>query len=165
MKTLINQITWLNKSKWLLTILLAFLCQSCADKDVDYYKRKYSKNKSAYNDAKYRVDNFIKNNNSIFKYRLEYTGKKLFRDILIDDTTITHIFDTVGLSEQDEDVFYDIMYNQDIQYIIGYRDSIKYVFSGMHKDIIVNYPSGYKPTGGYLIDTNTYLFFEGTRAY
>lgn len=126
---------------------------------MDYYRRNYLRNKDQYTSAKNKLFRRLLKNELLFKFKVEFTGKRLVEYQYKNDTTI-HFFTGLSLSEEDRIFFDDMMYSLGLLYIEAYRDSVKYTFSGMSKDVIVNYPLGNKPPQGFLIDTNTYVIFQ-----
>ncbi len=142
--------------------LLMLFAIGCVQKDVKYYQKNYSIHRKNYLALGNSVDELVHKSDKTYKYVINFTGKRLEESSYISDSKQYYI-DSIKLSENERHLFEEKMYDLDISYIIGYHDSIKFIFSGRHKDIIVRYKLDIKPNGGILIDTNTYLFFEGTR--
>ena len=150
------------KIKFRYGFLMMLFFMSCVSKDIKYYQKNYSTHRESYLELESRVNTIVYKSDTIYKYLINFTGKRLVESSYISDFE-QYYFDSIKLSDDERLLFEEKMYDLDINYIIGYHDSIKFIFSGRHKDIIVRYNSDIKPYNGILIDTNTYLFFEGTR--
>lgn len=149
-------------AKIMLTVFL--FCISCKDKDVTFYKEQYLLNKDKYQKLSDTLQGLLSRSDRLFKYKVIFTDKRLEEASYVNDSTQYNL-EHVKLSYAARVDFDNIMYKLNLNYVVAYRDSIKYVFGGKNKDIIVKYSSQYNPQVGNLIDTNAYMFFEGTRDY
>lgn len=139
---------------WLCIFLI-----SCVNKDFDYYEKQYISNKNDFLYLQKSLQQLLAKNDTLFKYKINFTSKRLEESSYINDTTQYYV-NVSKLSVNERNKFDDIMYKLNINYVIGYRDSCKYVFSGRDKDTIAIYNKALSPSKGILIDTNTYLIFE-----
>ena len=143
-------------------LFYALLMVGCKKKDVAFYKSEYIKNRTEYFSVATTLNHQLAKDSSLFKFMVEFTGKRFVEYTYKDEFTI-HFFEGMALSDLEKYNIENVMYRLNLLYIIAYRDSTAFVFGGMHKDIIVHYKQDIRPKNGHRIDTNTYLFFEGTR--
>lgn len=137
---------------------LSIFLASCVNKDFDYYERQYISNKDDFLYLQESLQQLLDKNATLFKYKINFTSKRLEESSYINDTTQYYI-NISKLSVNERNTFDNIMYKLSINYAIGYRDSCKFIFSGRNKDTIVIYNKPFSSSKGILIDTNTYLIF------
>lgn len=130
---------------------------SCKHEGADYYKEIYQKNKQKFLFIQSNLQPLLKGNDSVFKIHFEVTGKRTFATFYENDSTFAN---AIPIPKNVEFRMSDFMYKIDLNYAVVYRDSIKYVFSGRYKDVIVNYTSPQKGNNGVKIDTNTYVVLD-----
>jgi hypothetical protein len=142
----------------LICITFAFLLIGCTRKDVRNYKSSFQKNKRDYLFITDSISVLFKQKDSLFKFDVEFTGKRFVEYPYINDTTIFSFYN-LHLNEKNRGKMSKIMYDLGLGYVSVYRDSCKFIFSGRYKDTIVIYNYPFSSTRGTLIAQNTFLIF------
>lgn len=125
------------------------------------YKEQYFNSKPRYIKAKDDLRKLLLNSDTLYKYEVQYTGKRLEESSYVSDNRQFYL-DSIKLDHKQRSFFNDFMYDENIEYVIVYRDSTKYFYSKLRRGVIVIYEKESIPIQprGVLIDSNAYLYFR-----
>lgn len=125
------------------------------------YKEQYFNSKPRYIKAKNDIRKLLLESDTLYKYEVLYTGKRLVESSYVSDNK-EYYLDSLKLDHKQRSFFNDFMYSENLEYVVVYGDSAKYFYSKLRRGVIVIYEKGSVPIHpqGELIDSNVYLYFR-----
>lgn len=102
---------------------------------IRYCERQFVRNEDIFVSLRQRLFPFFRANDSLSRFRVEFTGKLIFEDAYVHDS-IKCFSSKIKLAEEEKSFFGSNMYDLDLEYIDCFKDSVIYSFEGRYKDDI-----------------------------
>lgn len=142
--------------KGFLFIIFIFF-YSCIKKDKNYYTDLYNNNKDKFLEIRDSLRVEMKQNNAIYCFELESTGKRYVQYIYTNDSTEGY-FENAMLSKNERIFLGNIMDDIGLTRIKVYlKDSTKYYFGQVITDTLIIFDKKKDTSWGSKIDSNVYI--------
>lgn len=141
----------------LIILLLLSTCWMSCERSKKHYVDTFTKNRGDFYFIRDTVEQILKRNNKLFRYEVQFTGKRFVEYSYVNDTTQFY-FVSDKLSNGMRLKIEDLMYTNDLSLVKVYRDSAKFYFNRCFSYLIIIYETSPVVNDGMKIGNNAYIF-------